>query len=345
MTLSTVLSSLWIPLSSLVQSPFQQPASSSPRFMTEKVDLLILGAGWTASFLVPHLQRHHPTLSFAATTRDGRDGTLKWSFDPDREGQEQFEGLPRARAVLVTFPIRGEGGSRRLAQGYEEHAGSRTRWIQLGSSGIWDGGPTLASLRASSPSASAKPPPFQWTTRHSPYDRTNPRALAEDELLSQHSDTIVLNLVGLWGGTRNPLNWFTRIAPTKSTLEQKGSLHLIHGLDVARAIVAVVLAPTLPSSSEGKGRGERWVVSDLRVLDWWDLVSSHPSSSPPPPSASSDHEPSPNRALWVLDLMSTHNIRGLPRSPEELGRAIDSSEFWRTFGLVPVKGRWEEGKL
>ncbi|BGO95093.1 hypothetical protein NBRC10512_006376 [Rhodotorula toruloides] len=342
MTLSTLLSTLLVPLTSLVQSPFQQPSSRS---MTDQVDLLILGAGWTASFLVPHLRAHHPNLSFAATTRDGRDDTLKWSFDPDREGKDQFEGLPKARAVLVTFPIRGEGGSRRLVQGYEEHAGSRARWIQLGSSGIWDGGPTLASLRASSPSSTAKPPPFQWTTRHSPYDRTNPRAIAEDELLSQHADTIVLNLVGLWGGTRNPLNWFARIAPTKSALEQKGSLHLIHGLDVARAIVAVVLAPTLPRSAESvrEGRGERWVVSDLRVLDWWDLVSSHPS--PPPSSASHDGESSPDRTKWVLDLMHTHNIRGLPRSPEELGRAIDSSEFWRAFGVGPVKGRWEEGKL
>ncbi|BGP34944.1 hypothetical protein JCM10296v2_006768 [Rhodotorula toruloides] len=340
MSLSPLLSTLLVPLTSLVQSPFQQPSSSSSRSMTDQVDLLVLGAGWTAFFLVPHLRTYHPNLSFAATTRDGRDDTLKWSFDPDREGKDQFEGLPKARVVLVTFPIRGEGGSGRLVQGYEEHAGSRARWIQLGSSGIWDGGPTLASLRASSPSSAEKPPPFQWTTRHSPYDRTNPRAIAEDELLSQHSDTIVLNLVGLWGGTRNPLNWFSRIAPTKSALEQKGSLHLIHGLDVARAIVAVVLTPSLPS--EGKERGERWVVSDLRVMDWWDLVSSHPS---PPSSASHCGESSPDRAKWVLDLMHTHNIRALPRSPEELGRAIDSSEFWRAFKVCPVKGRWEEGKL
>jgi hypothetical protein len=149
----------------------------------------------------------------------------------------------------------------------------------------------------------------------------------------------------LQGGTRNPLNWFARVAPSKSALEQKGSLHLVHGLDVARAIVAVVLAPTLSSHGNARNdRGERWIVSDLRVLDWWDLVSSHPTP-PPPPSGSVSGEHSPDRAAWVLDLMDKHSVRALPRAPHELGRAIDSSEFWRTYGLAPVKGRWEAGKL
>lgn len=139
MTVSTVLSSLAVPLTSLVASPFTQPAPSPPRSSAmAEVDLLVLGAGWTASFLVPHLRQHHPSLAFAATTRDGRDGTLKWAFDPDRVGKGQFEGLPAAKAVLVTFPVRGEGASTRLVQGYEAHTGSRARWIQLGSSGIWD---------------------------------------------------------------------------------------------------------------------------------------------------------------------------------------------------------------
>lgn len=40
--------------------------------------------------------------------------------------------------------------------------------------------------------------PFKWTDRHSPYDVTNARAIAEDELLSLSKNAYVLNLCGLW---------------------------------------------------------------------------------------------------------------------------------------------------
>lgn len=69
------------------------------------------------------------------------------------------------------------------------------------------GGPTLAALRVQAASGSdseknaadlSSPPELEWTTRHSPYDKTNARAIAEDELLSQHQETVVLNLSGLW---------------------------------------------------------------------------------------------------------------------------------------------------
>ncbi|GAA6052936.1 hypothetical protein JCM3770_006742 [Rhodotorula araucariae] len=314
------------------------------------VDLLVLGSGWTGSFLLPHLRAHHPTISCAATTRDGREGTIRWTWDPEQDGKDQYAPLPRAKTVLIVFPLKGDGFSRRLVRGYEDAVGARARWVQLGSTGIFDGGPTLASLRSAPPSSDsekpASPRAFEWTTRHSPYDRNNARAMAEDELLSLHSETVVLNLVGLWGGTRNPSNWITRIAPTPAALEAKGSLHLVHGLDVARAIVAVHLAPSLPSSAPSvAGTGQRWVVSDLRVYDWWDLVAAHPCASANGAAASAKGgEHSPDRALWVQECMQKHGVRALPRSPAELGRAIDAREFWDAFGLMPVKGRWEEAR-
>ncbi|GAA5937223.1 hypothetical protein JCM3775_001583 [Rhodotorula graminis] len=339
-------------VASALASLLPSASPSSPSMLldrTSHVDLLVLGLGWTGSFLLPHLASHHNDLTVAATTRDGRDGTLKWAWDPEDDGKDQYAALPRAKTVVVVFPLRGEGYSTRLVRGYEESVGQRVRWIQLGSTGIFDGGPTLASLsaKAEHDEKPAAAPKFEWTTRHSPYDRKNLRAIAEDELLSQHSDTVVLNLVGLWGGSRNPANWFTRIAPTPEALEGKGSLHLLHGIDLARAIIAVHLAPTLPSSSAatGAGTGQRWIVSDLRVLDWWDLASAHPLAGPPPPAALlSTGERSPDRALWVQDLMRKHGVRALPRTPHELGRAIDAREFWEAFGLMPVRGRWEEAR-
>lgn len=232
--LSSLLSSASTSTSTLTSSPMQlQDGASS-------VDLLVLGLGWTGSFLLPHIRTHHKDLSVAATTRDGRDGTLKWAWDSEKDGKDQYEALPRAKTVVVVFPLRGEGYSRRLVEGYEEAVGQRVRWIQLGSTGIFDvcrpvflslslterqrahetdgsfapsraqqGGPTLASLRASSTDDDTNekpvsPPEFEWTTRHSPYDRKNARAIAEDELLSLHADTVVLNLVGLWVRSRAP---------------------------------------------------------------------------------------------------------------------------------------------
>lgn len=49
----------------------------------------------------------------------------------------------------------------------------------------------------------------------------------------------MLNLSGLWGGMRQPKNWIDRVASTKEKLKEKASLHMVHGQDVARGIVAV----------------------------------------------------------------------------------------------------------
>jgi hypothetical protein len=76
-----------------------------------------------------------------------------------------------------------------------------------------------------------------WVTRHSKYDKTNARAIAEDEL--RGFGGCVLNLSGLWGGARQPKNWIDRVAATKEQLKEKTSLHMVHGHDVARAIIAV----------------------------------------------------------------------------------------------------------
>lgn len=86
----------------------------------------------------------------------------------------------------------------------------------------------------------------------------------------------------------------------------------------------------------------------MHILDWWDLASAHPSAPTRPASSTSpsasESEKSPDRALWVRNLMRKHKVRALPRSPAELGRAIDAREFWDAFGLAPIKARWEMGR-
>ena len=159
------------------------------------------------------------------------------------------------------------------------------------------------------------------------------------------------------GGSRDPANWFKRIAPSKEALAAKGSVHFVHGHDVARAVLAVHSAPPHYQESgasvdqtdsrsdvnvQDKGRshhllGRRYIVTDLRVYDWWDLASAwaHESTAD---CACAD------AATWVRELMDEHGVRALPRSPEQIGRAMDSREFWKDFDLVPVKGRWERAR-
>jgi hypothetical protein len=193
-----------------------------------KVDMLILGAGWTSTFLIPLLKKDG--ITYAATTTTGRDGTYKFKFEyngnneiGNDDGLEQYKALPDAKTILVTFPLRGKYQSPYLSTSYTQTHNSETtqyQFIQLGSTGIF-----------------SIPNQELWVTRHSSYDKSNPRAIAEDELIGLGG--CVLDLAGLWGGERQPKNWIDRVAASKEQLEGKTSLHMVHGEDVARGILAV----------------------------------------------------------------------------------------------------------
>ena len=183
------------------------------------VEILILGAGWTSTFLIPLLE--DASITYAATTTSGRDGTIQFKFDPDSDDLEPYKILPHAQTVLITFPLKGAGQSKHLLSLYSRtHTSTSPNYVQLGSSGIWQ-----------------IPNQSQWVTRYSTYDKENARAVAEDELMSLGG--CVLNLSGLWGGCRQPRDWIGRVAPTKQQLKGKASLHMIHGEDVARAILGI----------------------------------------------------------------------------------------------------------
>lgn len=127
-------------------NPFKT-ISFPPSLFYNQPDLLVLGAGWTSTFLLPLLDDDSsPPVSYVATTRDGRNSTLKWEFDAaEGAGEEQYKLLPRAKTVLITFPLRGEGVSKRMVEGYERLHG-KVRWIQLGSTGLWDVSDALVEL-------------------------------------------------------------------------------------------------------------------------------------------------------------------------------------------------------
>lgn len=191
-------------------------------------------------------------------------------------------------------------------------------YVQLGSTGIWQvDGPTVEGSKT------------VWKDRRSDFDRANERALAEEALLALGG--CVLNLAGLWGGERQPRRWVERVATKKEAVASKGSLHMVHGLDVARAIVAVA------QGWGEKTKGQRWMLTDGFVYDWWALFAGWADGE----DAEKDHSkarPS-KQSVWVYELMEEQGVRALPRSMETLGRCYDSREFWNTFGITPIKAR------
>ena len=107
------------------------------------VDLLILGAGWASNFLVKLCDERG--VSHAATSRSGRESTIKFEFDPESDDLEPYGVLPSASTVLITFPIDKPGASERLIRLYtnSRRQGSlsgelKPRFIQLGTTGMWD---------------------------------------------------------------------------------------------------------------------------------------------------------------------------------------------------------------
>lgn len=267
-----------------------------------EVDFLILGAGWTSTFLIPLLKREN--ISYAATTTTGRDGTIKFAFDPESDAEAPYHYLPRAQTALITFPLKGKGQSKRLLTLYRKtHAAMLTNWIQLGSTGIF-----------TAP---------EWNDCNSDYDHENARAIAEDELLEMEGS--VLNLAGLYGGTRQPKNWVTRVAKSKQEVKGKKALHLIHGEDVARAIVA---------THRKFFGGDRWLLTDLHVYDWWELIQEWgPEVEKKNPGGGFHYQE------WVFECMMEENVRALPRCPDKLGRVLDSRDFWKAVGSRPLVGR------
>ncbi|KAK4940876.1 hypothetical protein LTR66_008760 [Elasticomyces elasticus] len=297
-----------------------------------EVQLLILGAGWTSTFLIPLLVSRK--ISFAATTTTGHNvaghETFSFRFDPTASDQSAFSTLPNARNVLITFPLKGTGQSKLLVDSYNQYHPKlrhKAHFIQLGSTGIFQ-----------------IPEQSLWVTRNSAYSKTNDRAIAEDELRSLGG--CVLNLAGLWGGERKPEKWVSRVAKTKEDVKNKTSLHMVHGMDVARGVIAV---------SEAWGRdeegckGERWMLTDGFVYDWWALFAGWASveqaaetdkviESEGENTGNIDVVPS-EQSQWVYELLQEHNVKALPRSYEALGRCYDSRDFWQRFEITPLKAR------
>lgn len=315
------------------------------------VSILILGAGWTSTFLIPLLDSR--PISYAATTRDGRNDTIPFTFDPDSPPDRDlapYKQLPDAALVLITFPLLGADAAALLMSKYE-----RTRtpakeplppaYVLLGSTSIWTA-PRLT--RPSDPPAYRDGELFARAEAQAAgrggvdpktlYPSDNARARAEDALLAARpAQAVVLCLAGLYDGEkRNPRDWAARVARSKEEVKGKKAVHLIHGRDVARGILGVAEAVFEGRERWVGLRGKRWILSDLRCYDWWDMLMSWDSVAK---GKEIEGFGKPEYAKWVGELMVEEKVYVLPRDTKSLGRVLDATEFWARLGIWPSVGR------
>ncbi|KAF7722606.1 hypothetical protein EC973_002919 [Apophysomyces ossiformis] len=259
------------------------------------LSILILGLGWTGQFLTELLDATNVT--HASTTRDGRQNTIAWTLPKDLDHSVDISILPRARTVVVTFPVLNADVMSSFITAYQTKYGP-TQWILLSSTRPFTGP--------------------EKSNRHSPMDTSAERSAAEEVVLKNGGS--VLHLAGLWGAQRQPCNWVSRFASTEKLRSKLlvRQLHLIHGKDVARAILAV---------HDKFKKGERWILTDGGCYDWIQLFltwGSHEQIEMARKLAKEDtacYEALGNGTLE--DIVQQGGVE--PR--------LDSGEFWQTFGL------------
>lgn len=225
------------------------------------MSLLIIGKGWAGTY-VESLALN--TMNVFCTTRDGRNSTIEFNF-VDPLDIIPFKRLPATDYVLITFPFVSKDMTNAFVTLYSQTHECLPSMILLGSTR------PFGSKDA-------------WVNSDSPLDmNSDPIRTGSEEIILKNGGS-VLHLAGLWDDKRDPRDWVGRIAPTKKDLVLKNSLHLIHGKDVAIAVIHCFLK-FCP--------GKRWIVSDMRVYDWWDLVQSWGNET---------------QKLWVQELIQYFNI-------------------------------------
>ena len=168
----------------------------------------------------------------------------------------------------------------------------------------------------------------------------SPRWEAEEELLRRYAGC-VLNLAGLWGEPeRDGRIWDLVVPDSKEGVGAKASVHWVHGRDVSWAVVGV----------HRKFVGERWLVSDGGVYDWWDVLwrearrlegrGKRDDVVQGQQPKDGEGEGGLKYRKWVLELMQHEGVRCLPRTGDELGRRLDARAFWKWIGTTPMEERF-----
>ncbi|MGQ0666581.1 MAG: hypothetical protein ACT4O4_06070 [Nitrospiraceae bacterium] len=208
--------------------------------------LTILGAGYTARFLLPLAARHYARV--LATSRDP-DRQLN-DLAPARRTRfdltqrETWQNIPTEADLLWCFPAMPTDLVREFAATL---APQSRRLVVLGSTSSYKVG-----------ASTEYPPP--WIDETAPMDLTKPRVQSE-EFLRTDCGAIVLRVAGIYGPGRNPLDWIRtgRVSPSRKFV------NLIHVDDLASVCLAALEQAT---------PGEPYNVSDGTPRTWKEICES-----------------------------------------------------------------------
>lgn len=217
--------------------------------------LIILGAGYTAKFLLPLAQRHY-TQVFATSRDPDRHLTQLISCQRirfDLAQPETWEAIPPAADVLWCFPA----VPIESVQQFADAASLRTRrLVVLGSTSAYE----------NSASAGYVPP---WIDETAPVDLTKPRVQGE-ELLRSSYGAIVLRVAGIYGPGRNPVEWIK----TGRVNRSRKYVNLIHVDDLASCCIAALMhAHSSEIYNVSDGHPRTWMEICKTVEQRWDIRS------------------------------------------------------------------------
>ena len=203
--------------------------------------LIVLGSGYTGQVL------HRTATSQGRIVHATSRNPLNNLADIPSEHRLQFEleqpstwgNIPAGADLIWCFPAT---PLEQVQAFVRTLAAPPRRIVVLGSTSAYD----------TSSESTEYPPP--WIDESAPLDQTKPRVQGE-EYLREHHGAIVLRVAGIYGPTRNPLDWISRDRVEMS----RKYMNLVHVEDLA-AICLLAIDKGNP--------GEAYNVSDGTPRTW-----------------------------------------------------------------------------
>ncbi|MBC7839242.1 MAG: hypothetical protein H7Y39_11455 [Nitrospiraceae bacterium] len=203
--------------------------------------LIVLGSGYTGRVL--HKTGTSQGKTVHATSRNPLKNLADISSEQrlrfDLEQPSTWPNIPADADLIWCFPATPLEQVQAFARTLDAPP---RRIVVLGSTSVYD----------TSSESTEYPPP--WIDESAPLDQTKPRVQGE-EYLREHHGAIVLRVAGIYGPTRNPLDWISRGRVEMS----RKYMNLVHVEDLAAICLLAI--------DKGKP-GEAYNVSDGTPHTW-----------------------------------------------------------------------------
>ena len=217
--------------------------------------LVILGAGYTARFVLPHAERRYARILLSSRDPDPNLNHVR----PDRRirfdlhQSNTWKNIPSGADLLWCFPATPLQLVQQLAQAHDL---SSHRLVVLGSTSAY-----------TETNSHEYPPP--WIDETAPIAQQQPRVEGEEFLRTTCGATI-LRVAGIYGPGRSPLDWIKkgRVGPSRKYV------NLIHVEDLA-AVCLMALDRGRPGESYNVSDGtpRTWTEVCGRAQDRWGIHS------------------------------------------------------------------------